>query len=675
MSGSFFHKLHLWVVAMIVILITGVIAMLSIDEQSASAAGFGQEKNVERSASVKKSDFNDSLFKAAIQVLYTDPGQAREIIMRVLENPNGVDSILRIRSTNLLGATYHLQANYNEALATFYTALELALKSGNTQRMADVYNNLGTSSLKIGNHKEAMDYFLKSIEQYRLLNDTINTASTFNNIGLLYKDIDNPAKARIKFNEALQGFKYLNDTIGIAATLSNIGMLLNEQGQYDSALYYHRISIDLNIKKDNKYGLIIGYQGLANIYNTMGQTDSALANYNKSKSIALIINQPFQMAFSDLGIAHAFIKAGNLKAAILHTDSAMLIANEIDNIKLQQEAHETYAEAYEAMKNTNRALEHFRLAGNLKDSMINQTKLHQIYNLEIEQLSLAKEVQQLEIQRQELLLSKKNNIIIFIVIAFLLALFGFYLLYLNHNHRKESNTQKMILSLTEKKSRAAAEAEIQERKRIGQELHDGLGQMLSAARLNMSALQQKEGLPLERRKELLEAAIEVVDAAFSELRNISHDLAPSVLMAKGFAGALKDMADQINKTSHIHVQLQLYGLNGKMDSIIENTLYRALQELLSNAIKHADASLFSVQIVKGKDEITVMVEDDGKGFDEKNMLILPGGGLSNIRSRIENLKGDFFIDSMKNRGTIISIVIPLSKINYVPETYTSAGGR
>ncbi|NCU35407.1 tetratricopeptide repeat protein, partial [Candidatus Falkowbacteria bacterium] len=585
-----------------------------------------------------------------------------------------VDPALLTRSTNLLGATYHMQANYNEALATFYQALELAQKLGDHLRMAHVYNNLGTSSLKIGNHKEAMDYFLKSLDQYTLLKDTLSTASTLNNIGLLYNDIDNPVKARIKFDEALNGFTRANDSIGIAATLGNIGMLLLGQNQYDSALYYHRLALTYDSAKDNKYGLIIEYQGIANVYNSIGDTDAAIENYNQSKAIARIINQPFQMAFSDLGIAQALIKAGNLKAAILHTDSAMLIANEIGNIKLRQETHEVYAEIYEEMEDTGKALEHFRRAGILKDSIINQTKLHQIYNLEIEQLSLAKEVQQLEIQRQELLLSKKNNIIIFIIIAFLLALFGFYLLYLNHNHRKESNTQKMILSLTEKKSRAAAEAEIQERKRIGQELHDGLGQMLSAARLNMSALQQKDSLPDERRKELLETAIEVVDAAFSELRNISHNLAPSVLTTKGLADALKDMADQINKTSHIRVQLQLYGLNGKMDAIIENTLYRALQELLNNTIKHAGAKTFSAQVVKSNEAITVMVEDDGKGFDEKNMLIIPGGGLSNIRSRIENLKGDFFIDSMENRGTIISIVIPLSKFNYVSETYSSAGG-
>ncbi len=288
--------------------------------------------------------------------------------------------------------------------------------------------------------------------------------------------------------------------------------------------------------------------------------------------------------------------------------------------------------------------------------------MHQIYNLEIEQMSLAREIQQLEIQRQDLLLSKKNNIIIFIIVAFILIIAGLYLVHLNYKHRRNVNLQKTIVSLTEKKSRAAVEAEIQERKRIGQELHDGLGQMLTVARLNISVLQQKAFLSEQRKNELLDAVINSVDQAFYELRDISHNLAPSVLIEKGFAGALKELVDQINQSRHLKVQLEMYGLNGELDEIIENTLYRAVQELLNNAIKHAHATTFFLQIVKGEKEITLMVEDNGKGFDMDDAFIMPGGGLYNIRSRVENINGNIFIDAMKNRGTIVTIVIFLNKI-------------
>ncbi len=108
----------------------------------------------------------------------------------------------------------------------------------------------------------------------------------------------------------------------------------------------------------------------------------------------------------------------------------------------------------------------------------------------------------------------------------------------------------------------------------------------------------------------------------------------------------------------------MYGVNGSMDDIIENTLYRASQELISNTIKHSNASKFFMQLVKSENEITMMVEDNGHGFDLENTLIRHGGGLSNIRSRVENLGGNIFIDSMKNRGTIISVMVPLKKPDY-----------
>jgi len=173
-------------------------------------------------------------------------------------------------------------------------------------------------------------------------------------------------------------------------------------------------------------------------------------------------------------------------------------------------------------------------------------------------------------------------------------------------------------------------------------------------------LQQKALLSDQRKKELLDAAIHSVDQAFNELRDISHNLAPSVLIQKGFAGAIRELADQINQSKHIKIQLEMYGIKDALDTLIENTLYRAVQELLNNAIKHANATNFFLQIVKGDHEITLMVEDNGKGFNMDDTLIMPGGGLYNLRSRVENLNGNIFIDTMESRGTIVTIVISLN---------------
>jgi signal transduction histidine kinase len=568
-----------------------------------------------------------------------------------------------MKAYNFLGTTSQLQASYDKAMEYFFEGLKYVGTQKDALFTAHLYNNLGSSYLKMGNHKDALMYYMKATRIYNNIGSNRHVAATHNNIGLLYMELSNYDMALAHFKETFRK-RPKTDSIGRAATYSNLGTMFSQMGQIDSAFYYHQLSISMDLATDNKYGLAVGYESLANTYLKTGQYDKAIANYLLSKRASNEINHPFQTGLADLGLSKTYLTLGNTNKALLFADSAFRIAEILDNIKLRQETHAVYSEIFIKNNDYKKAFENYQASINLRDSLINQAKLHQIYNLEIDELSMAAEIQKLEIQRQELLLSKKTNIIYFIVAAFMLTLAGIYLLYKNRNHIRNANHQKVILSLNEKKSRAATEAEIQERKRIGQDLHDGLGQMLSVARLNISVLQQRPELSGEVKKELLDVALNSVDRAFFELRNISHNLAPSVLSSKGLAKSIKEMVDQINQSKQINVQLEMYGLSGTLDEILENTIYRAAQELMSNTIKHSQAKNFDLQIIKSDEEITLMAEDDGNGFDINKTLISNGGGLSNIRSRVENLKGNVFIDSKVQRGTIVTIVIPLTELYY-----------
>jgi len=627
-----------------------------------------QEKIADRDDSTSVVYVFDSLIKSGISIMYTNPEKTRSLILEALSLNDLNDTSRLIKALNVVGATYQLQASYSNAMEYYYKGLQLATMKNNELLIGHMYNNLGSAHLKLGNHKDALDYYLKAQNIYTHLEQPRNSASAHNNIGLLYMELNNFENALQHFNEAVK-LRPLTDSIGSAATLSNIGSVYLQMGMRDSAFYYHNKSIAMDIKTDNKFGLTVGYQGIAEAYQETGELEKAIENYLLSKKTAKMIDHFYQVAMADLGLSKIYLLMKKYDDALQFADSAVQISLTLNNSKLKQETQEIISQIYEQTGHYKKAFENYRSSVSLRDSMINQSKLHQIYNLEIEQLNMAGEIQKLEIQRQELLLSKKNNIIIFIVVAFVLTLAGIYLLYLNFNHRRKANLQKTILSLTEKKSRAATEAEIQERKRIGQDLHDGLGQMLSVARLNISVLQQKPVLTDKRKKELLDAALHSVDDAFYELRNISHNLAPSMLSSKGFSNAVREMVDQVNQSRHIQVHLGMYGLNGQLDSILENTFYRAAQELLSNTIKHSKANNLDLQIIKSENEITLMTEDDGNGFDVNKTLILNGGGLSNIRSRIENLNGNIFIDSKENWGTIITIVIPLKKTDYVSKSH------
>lgn len=605
----------------------------------------------------------DSLLTEGLSVLYTNPQKTRDLVLEALAVKNHIDTLRIMKAYNFLGTTYQLQASYEKAMEYFFEGLKYVGTQKDALFTAHLYNNLGSSYLKMGNHKDALMYYMKGNRIYDNIGSNRHAAATHNNIGLLYMELSNYDMALAHFKETFRK-RPKADSIGRAATYSNLGTMFSQMGQIDSAFYYHQLSISMDLATDNKYGLAVGYESLANTYLETGQYEKAIANYLLSKRASNEINHSFQTGLADLGLSKTYLALGNTNKALLFADSAFRIAESLDNIKLTQETHAVYSEIFIKNNDYKNAFENFQTSVNLRDSLINQAKLHQIYNLEIDELSMDAEIQKLEIQRQELLLSKKNGIIYFIIAAFVLILAGVYLLYKNLSHLRNASHQKAILSLNEKKSRAATEAEIQERKRIGQDLHDGLGQMLSVARLNISVLQQRPEISGQVKKELLDVALNSVDGAFLELRNISHNLAPSVLSSKGLAKGIKEMVDQVNQSKQIHVQLEMYGLNEALDEIHENTLYRAAQELVSNTIKHSQAKNFDLQIIKSDEEITLMAEDDGNGFDINKTLILNGGGLSNIRSRVENLKGNVFIDSKVQRGTIVTIVIPLTKPYY-----------
>jgi len=607
----------------------------------------------------------DSLCKMGIAILYNNPDSAKSIAQKALSlSIKQGNEANQIRALTLLGASFSAQSNYTEALKKYQEALLIAEKIGDTLKIGNAYNNIGVAHLKISNYKEALECYLKALTCYNTIDNVIGTTKTDSNIGLLYMGIDNFPKALIHFQRALTGFVQQNDSLGIANSLSNIGILYSRMEQADSAFFFMDKAIALYEKTRNQYSLSMVLLGKATVFQTQDKFDTAVIFIKQSLEIARQLGHSYQISMAYLSLAESFLAKKQINTALKYADSAMKIAVESENKSVEITANKIFSKIFEASNEFEKALLHYKSFNEEEKKILNQTKLHQMYNLEIDFLNQSKEIQQLEISRQNLLLSKKNNIIVFIMIAFFLIMGGAYLLYLNHNHRRKAQHHEAILSLNEKKSRAVIEAEIQERHRIGKELHDGLGQILSTVRLNISALQQITTLSETRKNELIAYSLQNVDKAFFELRDISHNLVPSALTEEGLTGAITDLANQMNKSKHLKMNFEAYGLNGSLDALVVNTLYRATQELLTNAIKHAKATTFSVQLIKSKTEITLMVEDNGIGFSMDQTLVLPGGGLSNIQSRVENLNGQFLIDALENRGTIVTIFIPIKNTDY-----------
>lgn len=627
----------------------------------------------------------DSLLQQCQALIYSNPDSASILSRNLFEYAQQKgDTLLEMRTHNLTGILFDVRSQYDSALYYYHRAYNLATETGNLSQLGNISNNIGLTYWHIGSYKEALDYFFQALGYNERAGNQKERPGIVNNIGIIYGALGNKEKALAFYHQAYEGYLACNDSLGMGAALTNIGYIFLNDARADSAICYLDRSLEIKKATRDNYGLCISLEGKARFFCEQGHFEQARGYYQEALSLAQIIGYEYGIARAFLGFSRVSLAQDLPAQAAPFALKALKLACEIENNKLTYQIHFTLAEIYQRQGNFRKALEHQQAYVEMKEQSINEDRLHQIYHLElghaseknlreIQQLTHEKEIQRLEIEQKETELQQKNLIILIAVIVLIFLLSGGLLAYANYRYRQQAQRQKNIISLTEHRSRAAVEAEIRERKRIGRELHDGLGQMLSVARLNISAIQQKKGLTAERQQEMLAAALNSVDEAFFELRDISHNLAPAGLAEKGFSGALKDLTEKINRSRQIRASFEMVGLGEPLDDLTENTLYRAIQELLNNAITHAKATAIFLQVLRNEKEITVMVEDNGRGFEEGVSGLFSGGGLNNIRSRVENLNGELFIDTMANRGTIITLVIPLTDSHHVEKIYKHIG--
>lgn len=194
----------------------------------------------------------------------------------------------------------------------------------------------------------------------------------------------------------------------------------------------------------------------------------------------------------------------------------------------------------------------------------------------------------------------------------------------------------------------------EERKRISTDLHDSLGGMLSFLKL------QYDSLHLNHKElsddEEYDQINNLIDTVCDEVRNIARNLKPAALEKIGLKAALTDLINRYKKLPDAEVTLHFHKTDKKLDYNTKVHVYRIIQELINNAIKHSKCKELDIQISSMNNEFVIMVEDDGVGFDVNNAIY--GHGIENIRSRVNILKGDLQIDTQENKGTSIIIHIP-----------------
>ncbi|MBP6573786.1 MAG: sensor histidine kinase, partial [Flavobacteriales bacterium] len=197
-----------------------------------------------------------------------------------------------------------------------------------------------------------------------------------------------------------------------------------------------------------------------------------------------------------------------------------------------------------------------------------------------------------------------------------------------------------------------------ERKRVAKDLHDRLGSMLSAIKLQFGALEGKVETVREENKQQYRHVTTLLDDAVGEVRRISHDMLKSSLAQFGLGGALDDLRQALSAPGKLDVEMTLFGLEERMEQKIEIAAFRMVQECVSNALKHAKATAITISVTRTTGALNVMVEDNGKGFDMSQ--VSEGMGLGNLRQRAAEVGGAVQFDSSPGYGTTVTIDVPLA---------------
>ncbi len=261
---------------------------------------------------------------------------------------------------------------------------------------------------------------------------------------------------------------------------------------------------------------------------------------------------------------------------------------------------------------------------------------------------------------QQLQIFKQRNWMMGIIGAAIIILLGGLLFYTKHQAKQKAQFDAEKLKLQTEKTSAIVEAEEHERIRLAKELHDGVGPMLSLAKFQLeNAMSQTKFNSIEQ-ESLFQNTNTMIDDAAREIRTVSHDLMPNALLMQGLVSAIREFVNRLSLSGKVKVSLDVANLDERLPQLTETVLYRVLQELVGNVIKHSNASSVQIQLIRHEYELTMVVEDNGKGFETSQVPIFKGIGLKNIISRIDFLNGKVNFDSSPNSGTTVIVEVPIA---------------
>ena len=545
------------------------------------------------------------------------------------------------------------QGRYQEALVLALESLEVCKSIGDRSLLAMAYNNVGNQNQYLGDLKSSATNYLNALIFSEGVDRAERRMRYSNNLASVFLELGDKSKSYYYAKKSYQLASATSDSAGTASVLVNLASseVLNEK--FDEAVKHLDQVYALGKALGDESYVLDALINKADVQAKRKDYKDALRLYQRSLEVLKEYPVPDYQLYVYWGLAQNNYHVGNYSTAQTHLTAAIDIAKDIQALQELTKLYLLGSEIHEKKVEHRQALALRKQYELLNDSLVGAETRKNIHQLEIEYQTAQKEKaiadQELIIARNGLEIERKDKSILLwsaIAVMLLSAIIVFIILYRNKQRRNAEKLELLRRQNEVEVLNALVEGEEKERSRLARELHDGVGGILSASRMHLSILQEEAPQSFQ-----IKNVSSMIDQAAQEIRTIAHNLFPDILLANDLNVALANFCGRM-RGAGLNIDYYCLGTIPRLDNRLKLIIYRAVQELVNNAIKHAEAEHVLVQVSQREDIMTIVVEDNGRGFDSATPK---GMGLMNLQKKVKNLDGQLTIESMPGQGATIQI--------------------
>lgn len=551
--------------------------------------------------------------------------------------------------------------------------LELARSNNDQKTLAHIYIKLAEYEGDVfAEYDKSFEYYRRALEYFKINRDSNGVVETNHSIAKRYTDAGFYQEAINLLQNLVVIYTRNNKQSKLANVYFDLNRAYKLKGENELSIEYLKKASELNhVLRDTSLMTKILFDKIQSFELNL-DLDSALVTAYTVFNINTLTENQEMISKSLFHIGYINKLLNDYPRAIKYLSKAENIIPYQPYSELRKFIFKELADAYSKSGQDGNGYKYLMKYTLLNDSILNKNRLETFTNLALKYGSKEKQssIELLRIEKQYAEAKNKEQRRTLYILGFGLFIVTLSIYFIIKFYDQRISTTRIITEQKEEinhqkirelednikmsSMRSVIEGQEIERERIAKDLHDSLGGLLSTIKLQFDHVRSKNQ-SLSELKEYTRAHA-LLDTAVDEVRTISRNLQPGSLHNLGLVSAIKDLINRFEGEVYPDIDFQYYEMPEKMDKMISLSVYRIIQELLNNSLKHANAQEILIQINTEDNELVIQYEDDGIGFDQNN-LKRKGMGLENIKSRVNYMHGNIVIDSSNNEGMSVLIRI------------------